>query len=116
MKTKIFFTVIKYSFCILASVIILGQGKAQTANQKMHPNVLALGPLPTDINNAILPSNVPTGNAYINRTSIGRSGTANDYEFGYNVGFTNTNNSYTRRITGLASSINKNKQNENQIS
>ena len=45
------------------------------------------------------------GSAYFNNASIGRSGTDNNYEFGYNVGFTGTNNSYTYRTADHASSI-----------
>ena len=47
-----------------------------------------------------------TGNSYFNNVSIGRSGYQEQYEFGYNLGFTNTNNSYTYRYNGFASSIN----------
>jgi len=57
-------------------------------------------------------SNVSTnlhvvGNSNFNLACIGRSGTTlNNYEFGYNVGFTNTNNTYTYRTADMASSIN----------
>lgn len=45
-----------------------------------------------------------SGNTYISNASIGRSGRNYD-EFGYNVGFTNTNDSYTYRANDYATSI-----------
>ena len=44
------------------------------------------------------------GNVYLHSSSIGRSGTQYD-EFGYNIGFTGTNNTYTYRITNPAASV-----------
>ena len=45
------------------------------------------------------------GNVYLGgNTSIGRSGSHYD-EFGYNLGFTNTNNSYTYKVNNPAASI-----------
>jgi len=64
-----------------------------------NPHILGNNALPLPIALQV------DGNTYISKLSLGRSGTADDYMFGYNYEFVDVNQVFKRRTTGFASGM-----------